>query len=94
MNTIVTYQLIIKGKVQDVGFRQWFKNLAISYGLTGYVRNLSNKKEVEAIIQGDLVNILKIAKISKVGTKLALVKSIISNKIFNQVKYTSFIIKY
>ena len=40
-----TYRLIIKGKVQDVGFRHWFSNLAISLGLDGYVQN-KNTKEV------------------------------------------------
>jgi len=34
MNTekIKTYRLIIKGKVQNVGFRHWFSNLAITLG--------------------------------------------------------------
>ena len=37
MNTkkVKTYRLVIKGKVQDVGFRHWFSNLAISLGLNG-----------------------------------------------------------
>ena len=35
MNTdnIQTYRLIIKGKVQNVGLRHWFSDLAISLGL-------------------------------------------------------------
>ena len=40
---IKTYRLIIKGKVQNVGFRHWFSDLAISLGLNGYVQNLNNK---------------------------------------------------
>ena len=36
---IKTYRLIIKGKVQNVGFRHWFSDLAISLGLNGYVQN-------------------------------------------------------
>ena len=45
MNTkeIKTYRLIIKGKVQDVGFRHWFSNLAISFCLNGYIHNQHNK---------------------------------------------------
>ena len=38
-NEIKTYRLIIKGKVQGVGFRHWFSDLAISLGLNGYVQN-------------------------------------------------------
>ena len=34
-NEIKTYRLIIKGKVQNVGFRHWFSDLAISLGLNG-----------------------------------------------------------
>ena len=38
-NEIKTYRLIIKGKVQEVGFRHWFSDLAISLGLNGYIQN-------------------------------------------------------
>jgi acylphosphatase len=30
-----TYRLIIKGKVQNVGFKHWFSGLAITLGLNG-----------------------------------------------------------
>ena len=43
-NEIKTYRLIIKGKVQGVGFRHWFSDLAISLGLNGYVQNKEGKK--------------------------------------------------
>ena len=56
-NEIKTYRLIIKGKVQGVGFRHWFSDLAISLGLNGYVQNKESKDEVEAIIQGDMKSI-------------------------------------
>ena len=54
-NEIKTYRLIIKGKVQGVGFRHWFSDLAISLGLNGYIQNKESKDEVEAIIQGCLL---------------------------------------
>ena len=38
-NEIKPYRLIIKGKVQGVGFRHWFSDLAISLGLNGYIQN-------------------------------------------------------
>ena len=96
MNTkeIKTYRLIIKGKVQDVGFRHWFSNLAISLGLNGYVHNQHNKDEVEAIIQGDMDNILNIAEKSKTGPELALVEGVIPNKIISNATYSGFIVKY
>ena len=96
MNTkeIKTYRLIIKGKVQDVGFRHWFSNLAISFGLNGYIQNQHNKDEVEAIIQGNMDDILNIAEKSKTGPELALVEGVIPNEIISNVTYSGFIIKY
>ena len=60
-----TYRLIVKGKVQNVGFRHWFSNLAISLGLNGYVQNKQSKDEVEAIIQGDMQSILSLTEKAK-----------------------------
>ena len=96
MNTkeVKTYKLIIKGRVQGVGFRYWFSNLAISLGLNGYVQNQNNRDEVEAIIQGDMDNILNIAEKSKTGPELALVEGVIPNKIITNATYSGFIVKY
>ena len=93
-DNIKTYRLIIKGKVQGVGFRHWFSNLAISLGLNGYVQNLLNKDEVEAIIQGDMQSILSISNKSKTGPNMALVEGVIPSNIFSNVTYSGFIIKY
>ena len=89
-----TFRLIIKGKVQNVGFRHWFSDMAISLGLNGYVQNKESKDEVEAIVQGDMQSILSITEKSKVGPDLALVEGVIPNSIISNVKYTGFIVKY
>ena len=89
-----TYRLIIKGKVQGVGFRHWFSDLAISLGLNGYVQNLNNKDEVEAIIQGNMKDILNITEKSKNGPEMSLVEGVIPNQIISNVKYSGFIVKY
>ena len=91
---VKTYRLIIKGKVQDVGFRHWFSNLAISLGLNGYIQNQNNKDEVEVIIQGNMENILNIAEKSKTGPELALVEGVMPSKIISSVTYSGFIVKY
>ena len=91
---IKTYRLIIKGKVQNVGFRHWFSDLALSLGLSGYVQNKSNKDEVEAIIQGKMSDILNITEKSKTGPKLSLVEGVIPSIIYSNVKYSGFIVKY
>ena len=89
-----TYRLIIKGKVQNVGFRHWFSNLAISLGLNGYVQNTANNDEVEAIVQGNINDILNITEKSKNGPELALVEGVIPSIIYSNVKYSGFIVKY
>ena len=93
-NEIKTYRLTIKGKVQNVGFRHWFSDLAISLGLNGYVQNKESKDEVEAIIQGSMQSILSITEKAKNGPEMALVEGVIPNNIISNVKYTGFIIKY
>ena len=93
-NEIKTYRLIIKGKVQNVGFRHWFSDLAISLGLNGYVQNKESKDEVEAIVQGNMQSILSITEKSKSGPEMALVEGVIPNSIISNVKYTGFIVKY
>ena len=93
-NNIKTYRLIIKGKVQNVGFRHWFSDLAISLGLNGYVKNHLNKDEVEAIVQGNMDAILNITEKSKNGPNLALVEGVIPSIIYSNVKYSGFIVKY
>ena len=93
-NEIKTYRLIIKGKVQEVGFRHWFSDLAISLGLNGYIQNKESKDEVEAIIQGDMQSILSITEKAKDGPSLALVEGVIPNSIISNVKYSGFIVKY
>ena len=91
---IKTYRLIIKGKVQNVGFRHWFSNLAISLGLNGYIQNLHNKDEVEAIVQGKMKNILSIAEKAKTGPEMALVEGVIPSNVFSNVTYYGFIVKF
>ena len=89
-----TYRLIIKGKVQDVGFRYWFSNLAISLYLNGYIQNQKNINEVEAVVQGDIKNILVIVEKSKTGPELSLVDDVVQSKIISTDTYSRFIVKY
>ena len=51
-----TVHIIVKGKVQGVGFRYYTRRLAISLGLTGFVKNLAGG-EVEIEAEGEKQNI-------------------------------------
>lgn len=46
-----TLHLLITGRVQGVGFRDWLIHEAAQFGLTGWVRNRGSD-QVEAVISG------------------------------------------
>jgi acylphosphatase len=48
----VALHAIIRGRVQGVGFREFVQRRALSQGLTGYVRNLSDGRSVEVVAEG------------------------------------------
>jgi acylphosphatase len=58
-NTAKTVHVLVRGRVQGVGFRAWTHHQAELHGLTGWVRNRRDGS-VEALLSGapDLVNIL------------------------------------
>ena len=50
------YQIIVKGKVQRVGFRDKVEDIALDYDLGGYVRNL-NSRDVFILAEGTEENL-------------------------------------
>jgi len=89
-SNIFTYKLLINGKVQGVGFRYWFNNNANSLNLTGYVKNLLNFNQVEAIIQGDIKSIKKMIEICKKGNSSSKIINIKIDVIKNNIIYEKF----
>ena len=53
---MVTRHLIITGRVQEVGYRNYMAYKAQQFHITGWVRN-RNDGSVEAVIQGTLENV-------------------------------------
>ncbi len=68
-------RLIIAGRVQGVGFRDWMARRAEALGLDGWVRNRADGT-VEALIAGDTDAVEELARLCRRGPRLAEVASI------------------
>ena len=58
--------ILISGKVQGVFFRQALKVVAKKNNVTGWVRNLTDKR-VEAVLEGDRESVNLVIEWAKVG---------------------------
>ena len=58
--------ILISGKVQGVFFRQALKVVAKKNNVTGWVRNLTDKR-VEAILEGDGKSVNSVIEWAKIG---------------------------
>jgi acylphosphatase len=67
--------LVIVGRVQGVGFRDWMVDQAQRLGLSGWVRNRRDGA-VEALIAGDIPAMEELSRLCRRGPRLAEVVSI------------------
>ncbi|MCS6820145.1 MAG: acylphosphatase [Chitinophagales bacterium] len=75
MSGPVHYDIVVKGKVQGVGFRKFVYNTAISYSIKGFVKNMNDGTVyIEAEAPLSLMEIF-IRDIEK-GNKLSIVDGI------------------
>ncbi len=66
----IRVHLIVSGKVQGVYYRQTAFQKAVEFGLTGWVRNLTNG-QVEAVFEGEEYLVNKMIEWCKEGPTLA-----------------------
>jgi acylphosphatase len=69
-------RLIISGRVQGVGFRDWMVTQAQRLGVDGWVRNRSDGT-VEALVSGTADAVEEIARHCRRGPRLAQITQII-----------------
>ena len=67
--------IFVKGKVQGVYFRQGMKDIAETKNVTGWVRNLQDKR-VEAVLEGQASDVDLVIKWSYVGPPNAIVDNV------------------
>ena len=68
-------RLIIKGRVQGVGYRYWTTREATARGLDGWVRNLPDGS-VEALLAGPAAAVADMVQACRKGPALASVTSV------------------
>jgi len=69
-NDVVRVHIIVKGRVQNVGFRAHVEYHALQIGVFGWVRNL-DKDSVEAVAEGEREKVERFVEIVKKGPSLA-----------------------
>ena len=80
MEQRLTLHLLISGRVQSVWFRQFTRQQAEAYGVTGYVRNLPNGR-VEAVLSGEAAAVRQVEAWLSEGPELAKVAEVVSAEI-------------
>jgi acylphosphatase len=68
-------RLVISGRVQGVGFRQWMVAKATELGVSGWVRNRLDGS-VEALVAGDVAAVEELLRLCRRGPRMAEVVSI------------------
>ena len=83
--------IIIKGKVQGVSFRYFTLKQAQELNIVGWVRNIPNGT-VEAVAQGDKINLELFIKKLKQGSSFSRVDDVILNWEHEEKDYENFAI--
>ncbi len=91
MQKLKTFQILIKGIVQGVGFRPFIYKIATKYHLKGYV--LNNNQGVKLCIQGEEKNLQSFLKSLKNSPNSARIDSITQKELKTSPNFHSFEIK-
>lgn len=75
MNEPIARHLVVRGRVQGVGYRNYLQYKANQLGVKGWVRNRLDGS-VEAVVQGTLATVAEIIECAKRGPRAAEVTSV------------------
>jgi len=93
IENIKTYNILISGRVQGVGFRYFAVSIAEKYDVRGYVANKRNGK-VEIVCQGEEEELQSFMEEVKKGPAFSVVTDTVMEEIPEEKKYNKFDIKY
>ena len=60
-------RIVVRGRVQAVGFRWFVRDVAESLRLDGWVRNLPDGRSVEALVQGPEAQVDQLVEAMRTG---------------------------
>lgn len=86
-------KVIVEGKVQGVGFRNFIETKAVKLNLNGYVKN-SNSGHVEIWAEGSEPELLNLVETAKKGSLFSKVTNVEVSWIEPSNKYYGFYITY
>jgi acylphosphatase len=84
---------LVRGHVQGVGYRDFACNKATALGLTGYVRNLPNRRLVEVVAEGAPADLDRLLDLLRRGPPAAVVEAIDQSRSPASGRYHSFTIE-
>lgn len=88
---IKTVRLLISGRVQGVGYRQWLAREAKRAGVAGWIRNREDGA-VEAVLQGERDRVDQLVNDAWNGPMPAHVTDIEEKEIAGDTRLTAFIV--
>lgn len=94
MAELASFRAIVHGQVQGVFFRDFTRAHAVSFGLTGYVRNLPDGRTVGVVAEGDREKLERLADYLKVGPPGARVVRVETNWAEYTGSYTDFRVRH
>jgi acylphosphatase len=83
MEEVQQQRLLVSGRVQQVGYRDWMVRKAQTLGVTGWVRNLSDGR-VEMVAVGDEGALAAFVEASHEGPRLARVDAVDTHPITHE----------
>ncbi len=72
---MVTQRIMVSGRVQGVGYRDWVVRTAQRTGLTGWVRNVKDGR-VEILVSGEDETVARLVEGCREGSPLARVEHV------------------
>lgn len=73
-------EVIVHGRVQGVGFRAWTVKQARALRLTGYARNLADRRQVEVVAEGSDADLDRLVEALHTGPWIARVERVVGDR--------------